>query len=99
MGLLNFLFGNGEQDSGEERGYGDLTEQELSLLDEAEEAQQAELDGEDIREPIRGYYDRNTGRGALTVEEGSDRWEVYGQSTYHVEFASDDEFLGDLLSQ
>lgn len=87
----------GEQDSGETRGYGDLTDQELDLLNEADDAQADELAGEDIREPIRGYYDHNTGRSALTVEEGSDRWEVYGERTIHIECRSDDEFLSSLL--
>ena len=41
MGLLNFLF-NGERDSGETTGYGDLSQHELDLLNEADWAQRGE---------------------------------------------------------
>lgn len=61
-------FSSNEQDSGEERGYGDLSDVELTLLDEADAAQS----GEQLDEST--FYHAVPSEGAVYISqaEGDD---------------------------
>jgi hypothetical protein len=86
MGLFNWFKGN-EQDGGHEQTWGDLTEQELNLLNEADWAQE----GEPFETPVQitAYPDE----GAVYVSDSEGDYQISTTFTYGDSAQADHDLL------
>jgi hypothetical protein len=97
MNLLHWLRdrwdGEVEDDAGR---YGDLTQHELNLLDEADEAQDADLAGAGLGERFDTTWNVNTGEGTLMVNGLADPALPFWNETWRDDVA-DETMLAHLL--